>query len=220
MTPPRQMLTHGMSEAEAIEGAKQGNGECFEFLYNSHKRHVYSLCFSMLGTIEAAEDFTQEAFLQLYRKIGSFRGDSAFSTWLHRVTVNVVLMRLRKKVLSEVSLDETLDINDEGGPKRDFGCEDRNLTGSIDRLVLNRAIESLSPGYRIIFVLHDVEGYEHGEIAELLGCSIGNTKSQLHKARMKLRAHLSLPHVDLDRRRIQREAAVASGRRARAASAA
>jgi DNA-directed RNA polymerase specialized sigma24 family protein len=87
-------------------------------------------------------------------------------------------------------------------------------------LVLNRAIESLSPGYRIIFVLHDVEGYEHGEIAELLGCSIGNTKSQLHKARMKLRAHLSLPHVDLDRRRIQREAAVASGRRARAASAA
>jgi RNA polymerase sigma-70 factor (ECF subfamily) len=106
-----------MSEAEAIEGAKQGNGECFEFLYNSHKRHVYSLCFSMLGTIEAAEDFTQEAFLQLYRKIGSFRGDSAFSTWLHRVTVNVVLMRLRKKVLSEVSLDETLDINDEGVPR-------------------------------------------------------------------------------------------------------
>jgi len=186
MTTSRRMLTSEISEAEAIEGAKQGDSECFEFLYVLHKRRVYSLCLRMSGNIQAAEDFTQDAFLQLYRKITSFRGESAFSTWLHRITVNVVLMQLRKKRLQEVSLEETLESTEEGGPQKDFGCKDQTLAGSIDRLILERAIENLPPGYRIIFVLHDVEGYEHNEIAEMLGCSIGNSKSQLHKARIKI----------------------------------
>src|SRR5476651_374953 len=123
------MLASGMSEADAIEGAKQGDHECFELLYDRHKRRVYSLCLRMTGNVEAAEDFTQDAFLQLHRKIATFRGDSAFSTWLHRLTVNVVLMHLRKKGLSEVSLDETLDPSEEDGPKKDFGSEDNVLAG-------------------------------------------------------------------------------------------
>lgn len=136
------------------------------------------------------EDFTQEAFLQLYRKIASFRGESAFSTWLHRLSLNVVLMHFRKKGVPQVSLEQSLEPQYEGEPPKEFGSRDDVLHGSIDRITLEAAIGRLPPGYRIIFVLHDVEGYEHNEIAEMLGCSIGNSKSQLHKARMKLRTLL------------------------------
>jgi RNA polymerase sigma-70 factor, ECF subfamily len=187
VTTAKKMLPSGMSEAEAIDRAKQGDGVCFEGLYGLHKRRVYSLCLRMTGNTAEAEDLTQEAFLQLYRKVATFRGESAFSTWLHRLAVNVVLMHLRKKGLPEVSLQETLEPTEEDGPKKDIGAHDQVLAGSIDRVNLDRAIETLPPGYRIIFVLHDIEGYEHNEIAEMMGCSIGNSKSQLHKARMKLR---------------------------------
>jgi RNA polymerase sigma-70 factor (ECF subfamily) len=174
-------------EAEAIAKAQAGDGPSFEMLYALHKRRVYSLCLRMLGNVAEAEDLTQEAFLQLYRKIGTFRGDSAFSTWLHRLAVNVVLMHLRKKGLPQVSLEETLEPSQEDGPRKDIGARDLMLSGSIDRVTLERAVEDLPPGYRLVFVLHDVEGYEHNEIADMLECSIGNSKSQLHKARMKLR---------------------------------
>jgi RNA polymerase sigma-70 factor, ECF subfamily len=187
LTPLKKTIASGLSEAEAIERAKQGDEESFKGLYSLHKRRVYSLCLRMTGNTAEAEDLTQEAFLQLYRKIATFRGESAFSTWLHRLAVNVVLMRLRKKGLPEVSLEETLEPQQEDGPRKDIGTRDNVLAGSIDRINLERAIESLPPGYRMIFVLHDIEGYEHNEIAEMLGCSIGNSKSQLHKARMKLR---------------------------------
>jgi RNA polymerase sigma-70 factor (ECF subfamily) len=193
LTTQRKMLASGNSEAEAIEGAQQGDGACFEFLYSIHRKRVFSLCLRMTGNVAEAEDLTQEAFLLLYRKIASFRGDSAFSTWLHRLAVNVVLMRMRKKVLPQVSLQETLELTGEDGPRKDFGSEDQILAGSIDRLTLERAIESLPPGYRVIFALHDIEGYEHNEVAEMMGCSIGNSKSQLHKARMKLRDALKVP---------------------------
>jgi len=174
-------------EAEAIAAAQGGDARAFETLYALHKRRVYSLCLRMLGNVAEAEDLTQEAFLQLYRKIGTFRGDSAFSTWLHRLAVNVVLMHLRKKGLPQVSLEETLEPSQEDGPRKDIGARDLMLSGSIDRVTLERAVENLPPGYRLVFVLHDVEGYEHNEIADMLACSIGNSKSQLHKARMKLR---------------------------------
>ena len=181
-----------LGEAEAIRRAQQGDAQAFERIYRLHNRRVYALCLRMVGNTAEAEDLTQEAFLQLFRKIATFRGESAFSTWLHRLAVNVVLMHLRKKGLNEVSLDEQLEPQQEDGPKRDIGARDNMLAGSIDRVNLERAIESLPPGYRIIFVLHDVEGYEHNEIAEMMGCSIGNSKSQLHKARMKLRDLLRL----------------------------
>ena len=142
----------------------------------------------MVGNPAEAEDLTQEAFLQLFRKIHTFRGDAAFSTWLHRLAVNVVLMRLRKKTLPQTSLDEPADNEDESsGPKRDIGAEDPLIEGSVDRVRLERAVAELPPGYRMVFLLHDVQGYEHNEIARIMDCSIGNSKSQLHKARTRLR---------------------------------
>lgn len=179
-----------MTEPEMIANAQAGDMSCFEMLYARHKRRVFSLSLRMTGNYADAEDFTQETFLQLYRKIGSFRGESAFSTWLHRLSVNVVLMRFRKKRIPEISLQETLESQRDEGPAKEFGMRDNVLHGSVDRMTLECAMGELPPGYRIIFVLHDIEGYEHNEIAEMLGCSIGNSKSQLHKARMKLRTLL------------------------------
>src|SRR5215813_8957295 len=192
LTDPQQRLASDSAEAELIEKAKLGDAQAFQALYDKHKRRVYSLCLRMTSNTAEAEDLTQEAFLQLYRKIGTFRGESAFSTWLHRLSVNVVLMHLRKKSLPVVSLEETTQGGEEDTPKKDFGAEDIALAGSIDRLQLQKAVDSLPPGYRTIFVLHDVQGYEHNEIAGIVGCSIGNSKSQLHKARMKLRDLLKL----------------------------
>ena len=186
MATARKLQGGELSESEAIERAKQGDGDAFQILYDLHKRRVYSLCLRMTANAAEAEDLTQEAFLQLFRKIGTFRGESAFSTWLHRMAVNVVLMRLRKKNLPVVPLDDPLETEEESS-KKEPGAPDQKLAGSVDRMQIQRAVEALPPGYRTIFVLHDVEGYEHNEIADLVGCSIGNSKSQLHKARMKLR---------------------------------
>jgi RNA polymerase sigma-70 factor, ECF subfamily len=184
---PMNVTAFSMSEAEAVERAQQGDGVAFETLYGLHKRRVYSLCLRMVGNETGAEDLTQEAFLQVYRKIGTFRGQSEFSTWLHRVAVNVVLMHFRKKRLLTVSLEEPFDQEERDGPKKYFGTQDNLLAGSIDRITLERAIKELPAGYRNVFVLLDIEGYKHNEAAALMGCTIGNTKSQLHKARLKLR---------------------------------
>jgi RNA polymerase sigma-70 factor (ECF subfamily) len=174
------------SETQLVARAQHGDEQAFAALFEMHKRRVYSLCLRMTGNTAEAEDLTQEAFLQLFRKVSTFRGESAFSTWLHRLAVNVVLMHLRKKVPQQVSLDE-VDSSQDEPVKRDYGDNDRRLMGSIDRISLSRAIADLPPGYRMVFVLHDIEGYEHNEIAEIMDCSVGNSKSQLHKARMKLR---------------------------------
>ena len=195
MTDAKKQQGSKLSEAEAIERAKQGDAEAFEALYNLHKRRVYSLCLRMTANTAAAEELTQEAFLQLFRKIGTFRGESEFSTWLHRMSVNVVLMQLRKKGLPVVSLEETME-TEEDAPRKELGADDPRLAGSVDRMQLQRSIASLPPGYRMIFLLHDVEGYEHNEIAGMVGCSIGNSKSQLHKARMKLREILKTSRAE------------------------
>jgi RNA polymerase sigma-70 factor, ECF subfamily len=199
-----------MTEAEAIRLAQQGDAGSFEQIYRLHSRRVYALCLRMVGNTAEAEDLAQDAFLQLFRKIGTFRGESAFSTWLHRLAVNVVLMKLRKKTLPETSLEESTDPEDESsGPRREIGAPDLLLSGSIDRVHLQRAIEQLPPGYRQVFVLHDVQGFEHNEIASLMECSIGNSKSQLHKARMRLRELLQETLRDLARQ--ERQAAKGSG---------
>ena len=199
-----------MTEAEAIRLAQQGDAGAFERIYRLHSRRVYALCLRMVGNTAEAEDLAQDAFLQLFRKIGTFRGESAFSTWLHRLAVNVVLMKLRKKTLPETSLEESTDPEDESsGPRREIGAPDLLLSGSIDRVHLERAIEQLPPGYRQVFVLHDVQGYEHNEIARLMECSIGNSKSQLHKARMRLRELLQETLRDMARQ--ERQAAKGSG---------
>src|SRR5439155_14651027 len=188
-----------MPEAEAINGCMAGDQSAFEALYNMHKRRVYSLCLRMVSNVAEAEDLTQEAFMQLFRKISTFRGESACSTWLHRLAVNVVLMHLRKKGLDEVSRDQEPDEDSQDSPKKEYGGEDLNLIGTVDRVTLEKAMGDLPPGYRTIFVLHDVEGYEHNEIADLIGCSIGNSKSQLHKARLKLRALLLKKKVKFEK---------------------
>jgi RNA polymerase sigma-70 factor (ECF subfamily) len=141
----------------------------------------------MAGSASKAEDLTQDAFLQVFRKIRTFRGESSFSTWLHRITFNIVLMRLRKKKLGEISLETVETDNEFGRPRNQIGHTDLNLSGVFDRLGLNRAIEQLPAGCKQMFMLHDVEGYAHFEIAKILGCTIGNSKSQLHKARVRLR---------------------------------
>ncbi len=195
MTDASKAQGHRSSEAEAIERAKQGDAEAFELLYDLHKRRVYSLCLRMTANTAEAEDLTQEAFLQLFRKIGTFRGESAFSTWLHRMAVNVVLMHLRKKSLPVIPLEDTLE-TDEESPRKEPGAPDPSLAGAVDRMQLQKAVDALPPGYRTIFLLHDVEGHEHNEIAALVGCSIGNSKSQLHKARMKLRESLKTSRAE------------------------
>jgi RNA polymerase sigma-70 factor (ECF subfamily) len=177
-----------VTEAEAIRLAQAGNAAAFDFLYQLHSRRVYALCLRMVRNPSDAEDLLQEAFLQLFRKIGTFRGESAFSTWFHRITVNVVLMRLRKRALPTASLEETTEPDEEtGGPRKDIGAADLRLSGAVDRVNLERSIKKLPPGYRTVFVLHDVQGYEHNEIADIMECSVGNSKSQLHKARTRLR---------------------------------
>lgn len=168
--------------------AQAGDAAAFEEIYRLHSRRVYALCLRMSGSPADAEDLAQDAFLQLFRKIHTFRGESAFSSWLHRLTANVVLMRFRKKKPVTQSLDEISRPDDEkGGIHNEIGGPDLRLRGVFDRFNLDAAIGKLPEGYKAMFVLHDIHGYEHNEIAEILGCSIGNSKSQLHKARKRLR---------------------------------
>jgi len=186
-------------ELSLVERAQRGDEEAFAALFQQHKGRVYSVCLLMTKDVAEAEDLTQEAFLQVFRTVGSFRGEAAFSTWLYRVAVNTVLMKLRRrKAPPTVSLDEP--VNAESPTlRRDFGRNDPDLTGLVDRISLRRAIAELPEGCRTIFALHEVEGYQHHEIAELLECSIGNSKSQLHKAKLKMR-ELLFPKAKIRRR--------------------
>ncbi len=176
-----------LSEAEAIREAKNGDAEAFEYLYRAHCKRVYGLCLRMIKNPAEAEDLTQQAFFQVYRKIGTFRGESGFSTWLYRVTANIVLMHLRRKKPMEIPAEDLDRGNPNGEGSRDHGACDTSMLGAVERLNIKRAIRNLPPGYKKLFLLHDVFGYEHNEIARLLGCSTGCSKSQLHKARKRLR---------------------------------
>lgn len=166
--------------------AGRGDMTAFEELYQRHNRRVYSICLRMTHNVSQAEDLAQETFIQLFRKIGSFRGDSAFTTWLHRLTVNQVLMHFRK---SSVKLERTTE-EGETPVQTVQGTANPNRMPVLDRISLDNAIRQLPPGYHRVFLLHDVEGYEHEEIAKMLGVAVGTSKSQLHKARMKLRGLL------------------------------
>jgi RNA polymerase sigma-70 factor, ECF subfamily len=182
-----------------VRRAQLGDEEAFAALFQQHKSRVYSVCLLMTKDVAEAEDLTQEAFLQVFRTVGSFRGEAAFSTWLYRVAVNTVLMKLRRhKSPPTVSLDEPVS-GDTPSLHRDFGADDPGLTGLVDRITLRRAIQELPEGCRTIFALHEVQGYQHHEIAKLLDCSVGNSKSQLHKAKLKMRA-LLFPKAKIRRR--------------------
>ncbi|HEY0406252.1 MAG TPA: RNA polymerase sigma factor [Pyrinomonadaceae bacterium] len=165
------------------QAASKGEINSFEQLYQRHNRRVYSLCLRMTQNQSEAEDLAQEVFIQLFRKIGSFRGESAFTTWLHRLTVNQVLMHFRKR---SVKMEQTTE-EGETPVQIVVGTANPNQMPVVDRIALDKAISQLPPGYKAVFMLHDVEGHEHEEVAQILGCSVGTSKSQLHKARMKLR---------------------------------
>jgi RNA polymerase sigma-70 factor (ECF subfamily) len=174
------------SEGAIVQRAQRGDQQAFATLYQLHNKLVYSVCLRMTKDVAAAEDLTQEAFIQVFCNLNSFRGGSTFSTWAYRVAVNTVLMKSRRKNPPVLSLDEPVSRNSPS-LKREVEKEDLNLRGTIDRIVLRHAIEELPRGCRQIFELHEIEGYEHHEIAEQLQCSIGNSKSQLHKAKKTMR---------------------------------
>jgi RNA polymerase sigma-70 factor (ECF subfamily) len=176
---------------DVLVRAQAGDPDAFSQLYLQHKKRVFAICIGMVRDFSLAEDLTQETFLQLHCKLTCFRGESLFTTWLHRMTVNIVLMRLRKRVLPVVSLDQMMTDIPEEHVGRGFGTYDRTQTGVVDRVAIERAVDTLAPGYRKFFILHDVHGFEHREIASMEGCSLGNSKSQLHKARRALRGALS-----------------------------
>jgi RNA polymerase sigma-70 factor (ECF subfamily) len=184
---PGAASTCELSESEAVRLAQKGSSEGFERLDQLHNRCVYRLCLRMVKNPTEAEDLTQSAFLQAFRKLQTFRADSLFYTWLHRLTVNIVLMHFRKRKRPELSLDEIPQSNDESHKLVEFGRPDLNLKGVIDRVSLEKAIDQLPHGYKKMLILHDIQGYQHSEISHILGCSIGNSKSQLHKARQRLR---------------------------------
>ncbi|MGH9547189.1 MAG: RNA polymerase sigma factor [Terriglobales bacterium] len=180
------------SDLELVKRAQQGDSEAFADLFHAHKGRIYSICMRMTNNTAQAEDLTQDAFLQVFRKLSTFKGNSALSTWLYRIAVNTVLMHFRKKALKQVSLDEPLS-RDAKMMRREYGSRDGRLSGSVDRITLTRLINDLPTGYRTIFLLHEVEGYEHQEIAKILDCSVGNSKSQLHKAKLRIREFLAAP---------------------------
>ncbi|MCU1342957.1 MAG: sigma-24, subfamily [Candidatus Acidoferrum typicum] len=191
--PPEagKAMNDDFPEKEIIRQAQKGDPGAFERIYRRYNRRVYALCLRMTKNQATAEDLTQEAFLQVFRKIHTFRGESAFYTWFHRLTVNVVLMSLRKRKSMEVSWQYQGEHDGESGLRvQDAGAADPALSGLFDRENLNRALGRMPKGYKRVLVLYDVFGYEHNEIAVALECSTGNSKSQLHKARERMRSLL------------------------------
>ncbi len=183
----KQIITDKNTDFELTQMAGSGNLAAFEKLYAKYHRRTYSLCLRMTNNVAEAEDLTQEAFIQLFRKIGSFRGDSAFTTWFHRLTVNQVLMYFRKRSVKNEKTTEDGEMPEEVVKTNK---KYQSQTPILNRMDLKKAIAELPPGYRSVFVLHDVEGFEHTEVARILGISVGTSKSQLHKARLKLRGLL------------------------------
>lgn len=176
------------SESLLIRCAQEGDAEAFEQLYSRFSRRVYALCLRMVENTAAAEDLTQEIFLTVFRKIHTFRGDSAFSTWLHRIAVNTVLMHFRKNSHPTPSLDEMVFHSDDAGEDSfESLLPDPRPPVSLDSIHLERAIDALPVKYQLAVILHDVHGYKHNEIAEIAGITVMNSKSILCRARMRLR---------------------------------
>ena len=175
------------ADLELAQRCGQGDPDAFEQLYRAHAGRLYTLIVRMVASAETAEDLLQEVFLNAYRKVNLFRGDSSLGTWLYRMAVNHCLDYLRGR---QSKMERTTDSLDEEGMAEPTASTPL-VASAINRLDLERAIEQLPDGCRTAFVLHDVEGFEHHEIATMLGISEGTSKSQVHKARMKLRGILN-----------------------------
>lgn len=183
-----------LQESLAVRRAVRGDGHAFEQLYRAHVGRVYAICLRLVADQVRAEELTQEAFVRAWEKLATYRGAAAFSSWLHRLTVNVVvesqraLGRIRFREIAEASECE-IEEGSTAHALEDYGTHDPDATERVD---LERAIASLPDGARTVFVLHDVEGYQHHEIAEITGTSAGTSKAQLHRARKLLRERLTL----------------------------
>lgn len=173
---------HVTGITSTIQRAQQGDRAAFEQLYREHVDRVYALCLRMAANTDAAEELTQDVFVRLWNVLGSFRGESAFSTWLHRLTVNVALLSLRSQRRRAARI---FGVHDLAPFDR---VEDTPKPG--ERIDLEHAIASLPEKARLILVLHDIEGYRHEEIAEMMGLSAGTSKSQLHRARKLMKERL------------------------------
>ena len=173
-------------EQQLVERCRAGDLAAFEAIYKAHSGRLYSVACRMLGNPADAEDLRQEIFIAAHRKLGSFRGESALGTWLYRLATNLCLDHLRSRAAKTSQLTGTLD--DEPG-LADTGSR-RLADRTVDRMDLERALAQLPEGCRTAFVLHDIEGLEHREVAEALGVAEGTSKSQVHKARLRLRAIL------------------------------
>lgn len=169
-------------EQERVRAAQNGDLVAFEELYRDNVGRVHAICFRLAGEATLAEELTQDVFVRAWQKLPSFRGDSAFSTWLHPLTINVALSERRSRRRRLARVMPTDDLTPFERPGKAGGPE----TG----LDLERALGELPEGARAVFVLHDVEGYKHGEIAELIGVATGTSKAQLHRARRLLREAL------------------------------
>jgi RNA polymerase sigma-70 factor (ECF subfamily) len=178
-------------ECSLVQCAQHNDEQAFATLFQLHKKNVHSVCLRMTKNEADAEDLSQEAFLQAFRNVNSFRGDSTFSTWLYRLTVNAVLMKFRRRKSPPVlSFEEPVSLESRS-LKRGIAKADLSLLGAIDRILLRRAIVELPGGCREILYLHVIAGYEHREIAQLLQCSIGSSKLLLPKAKKKMRLLLT-----------------------------
>jgi RNA polymerase sigma-70 factor, ECF subfamily len=175
------------ADLELATRCRQGDADAFEQLYRAHAGRLYSMLVRMVGSAQEAEDLLQEVFLHAHRKLGSFRGESSLGTWLYRMAVNQCLDFLRSRQGRMARATGSLDDEDALEP----AAATPLVPTAVSRIDLERAIARLPEGCRAAFVLHDVEGFEHREVARLLGVTAGTSKSQVHKARMKLRALLA-----------------------------
>ena len=178
------------ADVELAKRCRNGDAAAFEELYRQHAGRLYNMAFRMAGSSQEAEDLLQEVFLHAYRKLGSFRGDSSLGTWLYRLGMNQCLDYLRGRQAKMKQATDSLD--DEGAAELAAPMSPTPI--AVNRLDLERAIGRLPQGCRAAFLLHDVEGFEHNEVARILGVSEGTSKSQVHKARMKLRTMLGRDH--------------------------
>jgi RNA polymerase sigma-70 factor, ECF subfamily len=177
-------------DLDLVSRAQQGDADAFASLFHKYRPKMFSVCLRMTNNPAEAEDLTQDIFLRVFRKIATFRKDSALSSWLYRVAVNTVLMHFRKHVPPQIPLEDCSNPH-AGFKHRKYGKVDDGVVSCLDRIVLARAISELPTGYRMIYRLHEIEGYHHEEIARLLVCSCGNSKSQLHRAKLRMKHMLS-----------------------------
>ena len=181
-------------DEELARLAADGDAAAFDEIYSRHRRFVYCLAVRMTGNQADAEDLTQESFVSVLRRVGSFRGEASFTTWLYRLVINQVNMHFRyRKSRPEIQTsDGEIPEHWPRGVRRTDLAEQL-----IDRLAIEKAVRMLPPGYRAAFILHDIEGYKHEEAARLSAHTASTSKSQLHRARASLRAMLSGPRPAL-----------------------